>query len=218
MSEIKIPPEIRGSITKRGKNSYRVRLSLGRNAQGKYVEKTETVRGTVQDAINLLIRWNVQYLDNALTTTNYQTVQQAYEEWIEHIKIYRAPNTYRFYRERFETDILPLIAQKRLKNLALRDLQQVLKANPHNDRHNKRALRAFLNWCTDMDKCPRFDFSKLETKSRAKPKSEDDVWNFEQVQRVYRTLTYDNGARKPIDFSRGMNCSEVLDGIYLTGV
>ena len=31
-------------------------------------------------------------------------------------------------------------------------------------------------------------------------------------------LFYDNGAREPIDFSRGMNCSEVLDGIYLIGV
>lgn len=192
MSRVKIPAGLRGSITQRGKNSFRVRLSLGRNAEGKYEEKAETIRGTAQDALDLLIRWNVQYLDNAISVTNYQTVQQAYDEWIEHIRTYRAPNTHRFYTERFTVDILPLIGHKRLKDLTLLELQEVLKAAPKNDRHNKRALRAFLNWCTNMGKCPRFDFSKLETKSRPKPKTEQDVWNFEQVRKVYEVLTYDN--------------------------
>ncbi|HPZ31836.1 MAG TPA: hypothetical protein PLW17_10365, partial [Limnochordia bacterium] len=34
----------------------------------------------------------------------------AYEEWIEFIREYRKPNTHRFYRERFESDILPMIS------------------------------------------------------------------------------------------------------------
>jgi hypothetical protein len=47
---------LRGTIYQRGEDSYRVQLSLGRNAQGKYDVKRETIRGTEQDAIDLLTR------------------------------------------------------------------------------------------------------------------------------------------------------------------
>lgn len=59
---VKIPAGLRGNIYQTGKNSYRLQLSLGRNADGGYDNKRETVRGTEQDAIDTLIRWNVQYL------------------------------------------------------------------------------------------------------------------------------------------------------------
>ena len=100
MSSIKVLG-LRGTIYKRGKNSWRVQLSLGRNAEGKYDIKRETVRGRKQDAIELLTRWNVEYLDNTIQATNHQTVEQAYEEWIAFIKEYRTPNIHRFYAERF---------------------------------------------------------------------------------------------------------------------
>mgnify|MGYP000962796133 CR=1 FL=1 len=193
MGQIKIPPSIRGSIVQRGKNSFRVRLSLGRGPDGKYIEKAETVRGTAQDAVDLLIRWNVQYLEHDLHPTSYETVQQAYEQWMTLVvKKYRAPNTVRFYQERFESDILPAIGHKRLKHLTLLDLQTLLAAKPAVDHHNKKALRVFFNWCADMSKCARLDFQKLETTYRPKEKTEKDVWTFDQVQKVYGVLTFNN--------------------------
>lgn len=190
MNQIKIPPSIRGSIVQRGKHSFRVRLSLGRGPDGKYIEKAETVRGTAQDALDRLIRWNVQYLDHALQPTNYATVQQAYEEWMTFVEKYRAPNTVRFYRERFEADILPVIGHKRLKQITLLELQHLLAEKPAADAHNKRALQAFWGWCAKMSKCPPLDFKRLETRQRPKAKTEEDVWNFTQVQRVYDVLDF----------------------------
>jgi integrase len=191
---IKIPAGLRGSIYRRGKNSFRVQLRLGRGPDGEYEMKRETVRGRQQDAIDLLTRWNVQYLDNAITTTNYQAVQQAYEEWIRHhVEPYLAPNTRRFYRERFAADILPELGHRRLKDITLSDMQEVLARYPTKDKHNKRVLSAFFNWCTDMGKLPnRFDFRKLKTQAKPKEKSEDDVWGFEEVRQVYSALTFDN--------------------------
>lgn len=58
MSTVKIPAGLRGSIYRTGKNSYRLQLPLGRNAKGEYENKRETIRGTEQDALNLLTRWN----------------------------------------------------------------------------------------------------------------------------------------------------------------
>lgn len=192
MSTVKIPAGLRGSIYRRGRNSYRVQLSIGRNAQGKYETKRETIRGREQDAIDLLTRWNVQYLDHQITTTNYETVRQAYDEWITHIKTYRAPNTHRFYRERFESDLLPELGHRRLKDVTLAELQRTLAKTGTKDVHNKRALSAFLNWCADMGKCPRLDLRRLETRTRPRRKSEEDVWSFDQVRKVYRVLTFEN--------------------------
>ena len=192
MSTVKIPAGLRGSIYRRGKSSFRVQLRLGRGPDGEYEMKRETIRGREQDAIDLLARWNVQYLDHQITTTNYGTVRQAYDEWITHIKTYRAPNTHRFYRERFESDLLPELGHRRLKDVTLAELQRTLAKTGTKDVHNKRALSAFLNWCADMGKCPRLDLRRLETRTRPRRKSEDDVWSFDQVRKVYRVLTFEN--------------------------
>lgn len=192
MARIKIPPGLRGTITQTGKTSYRVDLSLGRNAKGGYDRKRETIRGTAQDAIDLLIRWNVQYMDNTITVTNYETVQDAYDEWIKEIKMYRTINTYRFYKQRFEDDLLPELGHMKLKDVTINAMQTALASNPANDRHNKRAIRALMHWCADNNKIPhRLDFRKLKTKSQPKKKQETDVWSFEQVQLVYKKLTFD---------------------------
>jgi len=78
MDSVRVPAGLRGTIYRRGRDSYRVQLSIGRNAEGEYEVKRETIRGREQDAIDLLTRWNVQYLDHQITTTNYETVRQAY--------------------------------------------------------------------------------------------------------------------------------------------
>lgn len=72
------------------------------------------------------------------------------------------------------------------------DMQRALAKYPTKDKHNKRALSAFFNWCADMDKAARHDFRKLKTKARPQPKHEEDVWSFEQVKQVYSVLTFDN--------------------------
>lgn len=192
MSSIRIPAGLRGSIYQRGKDSFRVQLSLGRNADGRYEIKRETVRGLQQDAIDLLTRWNAQYLDHTIQATNRRTVKQACEEWITHVQAYRTPHTARFYRQRFELDLLPELGCKRLQDLMLSDLQKALAKHPTKDKHNKRALSAFLNWCADMGQCNRFDLRRLKTKARARAKSERDVWSFDQVRKVYSALTFDN--------------------------
>ena len=183
---------LRGTIYKRGKDSYRVQLSLGRNAEGKYDVKRETIRGTEQDAINLLTRWNVEYLDNTIIASNHQTVRQAYEEWIEFIREYRKPNTHRFYRERFETDILPMIGHRRLKDIKLSDLQRLMKKYPTKDRHNKRALSAFWGWCMKNKKVVENICRDLETQAKPNEHTEDDVWSIDEVKKMYNHLTFKN--------------------------
>ena len=111
---------LRGTIYRRGQNSYRVQLSLGRNAEGRYDIKRETVRRKERDAIDLLARWNVEFLDNTIIPTEHQTVEKLYEEWIKEVKLYLEPNTYRFYTEKWKWFGLTAIGHKRLKDVTLR--------------------------------------------------------------------------------------------------
>lgn len=183
---------LRGTIYQRGEDSYRVQLSLGRNAAGKYEVKRETIRGREQDAIDLLTRWNVEYLDNTIHSTSHQTVKQAYEEWIEFIEEYRAPNTHRFYYVIFDIYILPEIGHRRLKEVTLAELQRLLSKHMSKDRHIKRALSAFYGWCVKHKKIKENICTHLETKSEPKEQTEADVWNTDQVKEVYGILTLKN--------------------------
>ena len=183
---------LRGTIYQRGKNSFRLQLSLGRNADGKYDVKRETVRGTRQDAIDLLARWNVEYLDNTIIPTAHQTVEELYKEWIEEVELYLAPNTHRFYTEKWEWFGLKAIGHKRLKDVTLSDLQQILKDNPSQDTQIKNALSPFFTWCVDHKKLKENPCFKLKTKSKPKTLTEDDVWDFDEVKRVYDSLTFEN--------------------------
>lgn len=51
---------LRGTIYQRDKDSYRVQLTRGRNAEGKYDVKRKTVRGTEQDATTQGTTWSWQ--------------------------------------------------------------------------------------------------------------------------------------------------------------
>lgn len=183
---------LRGAIYQRGEDSYRVQLSLGRNAEGKYDVKRETIRGTERDAIDLLTRWNVEYLDNTIIQSTHQTVKQLYEEWIDEVEIYTKHNTHRFYREKWEVYGLKAIGYKRLVDVTLADLQRILKENITQDRQLKNAFSPFFTWCVDHKKIKENPCLKLKIKSTPKEKTENDVWSFEEVKQVYKTLTFEN--------------------------
>ena len=183
---------LRGAIYKRGEDSYRVQLSLGRNAAGKYDVKRETVRGVEQDAIDLLTRWNVEYLDNVIMPSNHQTVEQAYLEWIDDVKHYNKTNTYKFYCNMFEWYILPAERNTKLKDLTLMKMQAILKKHPGSDAHIKSALSSLCSWCVTNHKLVKNECDKLKTAYRVKEKTEDDIWDLDQVKKVYSVLTFKN--------------------------
>lgn len=203
---------LKGTIQKRGKNSWRVQISLGRNERGKYTTKRETVRGQKQDAIDLLTRWNAELLDGSLTETTKGTVKDHYDLWIKFIRTYREPNTHRFYRERWEKDILPEIGNKRLKDITVSQLQNVLSKHPTKDRHNKRALSALYGWLVKQKIIRENPCSSLETMAKPSKKSEDDVWTIDQVRSVYSVLEYKNlyDIMIPLGVDCGLRLQEIL--------
>lgn len=203
---------LKGVIYVRGKSSYRVQLSLGKNAKGKYDVKRETIQGSKDDAIRLLINWNLEYLNNTLTVTNHQTVKQVYEEWIDDVEHYGAPNTHSFYKSMFEYYILPEHGHTKLKDFGLPQMQEVLKTYAHVDWHIKAAISTFISWCVDRNKLTENNCRKLKTTYKPKEKSEEDVWSIEQVKKVYSVLKFKNlyDIFIVIGIETGMRSQEIL--------
>lgn len=182
---------LKGTIEQRGKGSFRVRLSLGKNSEGKYDTKQETIRGTQKQAVELLTRWNVEYLNNELAATNHETINQLVNQWLKHVEEYREYNTHFFYVNRAK-DICREVGHKKLKDVSLKDLQNIMAKHPTKSRHNKRALSAFYSYCVKHRKCKDNPCRHLETSARSKKQTESDVWNFDQIRTVYANLDFGN--------------------------
>ena len=202
--------DLKGSIYRRGKQSWRIQLSLGRGPDGKYQVKRETIQGTRKQAEEILARWNVEFLDQSLSPTNRQTVNELCDEWLSFLKQYRKPNTVRFYRERMQ-DALPTIGHKRMKDISLQQLQDVL-ASCTADVHLKRTLSAFWGWAEKHGKVPRNICTRLVTHSKPSKLSESDVWSLPQVQQVYAVLDF---AKRydiivPLGIECGLRLQEIL--------
>ncbi|MGB4425756.1 MAG: site-specific integrase [Limnochordia bacterium] len=183
---------LKGSIRQRGKHSWRVRLTIGRGPDGKYIEKTATVRGRKQDAIDLLTRWNVELLDNTIVATTHQTIAEKYREWIALVRTYKQPNTARFYEEKWRRFILDAIGHYVYYEVPISVLQMILLDNPNEDKQIKNAMSAFFGWLVSQKLLKENPCSGLLIKPRDTEKTEEDVWNLHEVKRVYSKLTFKN--------------------------
>lgn len=165
-------------------------MSLGRNAEGEYVEKSDTIRGTKQDAIELLTRWNVEYYDKTIVATTHQTVAELYKDWIKMVKIYKAANTYRFYKEKWERFILNAIGHYVYTEVPFKVMQEVLTNNINEDKQIKNAMSAFFTWLVAQKKLKENPCHGLLVLERSYEKTEDDVWTFDEVQKIYEHLDF----------------------------
>lgn len=83
-----------GSITKRGKNSYRIRLDAPPDASGSRRQVSETVHGTKKDAERRLAELVVEIGDGKCVARKDVTVAEAVEVWLKKYKYGHADSTY----------------------------------------------------------------------------------------------------------------------------
>ena len=67
-----------------------------------------------------------------------------------------------------------------------------MKEYPTKDKHNKRALSAFWGWCKKHKKVRENICRDLETQATPKEQTEDDIGSWEEVQKMYKHLTFKN--------------------------
>lgn len=106
-----------GSIDQRGPSTYRIRVQLGRDAQGRRLQKTETVHGSKKDAQKRLAELLVEVNKGLAVHTGPMTVAQFLDYWLETYGRRLSARTRRNYAEYCEYYICPGIGTVRLDQL-----------------------------------------------------------------------------------------------------
>ena len=118
---------MRGHITKRAKDSYSLKISLGKDtATGKYKYQWLTVRGSKKDAEKRLSELLHQQDTGTYVNPSKQTVAVYLKDWLENTA---SPNmalrTYEGYRDMIKRHILPALGQIPLTQLKPQHIQKL---------------------------------------------------------------------------------------------
>lgn len=114
---------MKGQIEKRTKGTYRLRLFLGRDENGKRQRLSKTVHGTKKEAERALREWIDQYESGRLPTADKVTFNQWLAEWLEVVKKPDvSARTYEFYRSTISTYISKDLGRFALGKLTALDI------------------------------------------------------------------------------------------------
>lgn len=114
----------RGSIIAAGEGKWRIRLTLGEDANGKRIRLNKTVRGTKKDAERALTSLLKKKDEGVLIEVTRDTLGQWAEEWLTTWCNHLAPRTRSYYRDLLERQLTPELRGRKLTALTPADIQE----------------------------------------------------------------------------------------------
>jgi integrase len=117
----------RGNITRRGKDSWRVKFRVGTDpATGEEVQVLETVRGSVEDAERRLTQLLREHDVTGIVPDRRETIATFSRTWLVHVRHRVKPTTLKRYRELVNIHVVPAIGPVRLTEVRAAHVQQVV--------------------------------------------------------------------------------------------
>lgn len=181
---------MKGTIQKRGKNSWRIEISTGRQPDGTYGKIRETVRGTKKDAEARLAELLVELNRNDYVKESNQTLTEFADEWLKHVKTQNEPNTYKFYYNMWVTYIRDRIGHLKLNEIRSSLIQELVddikdELSASTAKHVKSTLSSAFNYAVTMDKIKYNPVQNVKVKkARVRKVKKDEVWTVEEVKKV----------------------------------
>lgn len=148
---------MRGHITKRGKNSYSIAVSLGKDATtGKYKQQWVTVKGTKKDAEKRLGEILYQLDNGTFMKPSKTTVGEYLERWLQdYVWPNLAPKTAEGYEHIVRHHLIPCLGSVVLTQLKPEHLQRCYSSklagglSPLTVRHHHTALHKALQMAVE---------------------------------------------------------------------
>lgn len=116
---------MRGLIQQRGKQSWRIRVYIGRDARGTKRYVARTVRGTKRDAERELARLLVEVDDGRHAAAAPMTLGELLDRWLAMKRLAVEPRTVESYEWLARTYIRPALGERKLASLRPIDLDQL---------------------------------------------------------------------------------------------
>lgn len=115
-----------GSIEKRGKNTYRLVVSTGKNLDGSRARRTKTIHGTRKDAEIALAEFVTEANRGLVPEGKPVTFEEFYHIWqVNYGTKDLAPSTYNRYVGMLESRILPYLGSFTLEKIKPTDLMKL---------------------------------------------------------------------------------------------
>ena len=114
---------MRGSIKKRGKNSWRLTFDLDRDHTGKRQQKTFTVRGTKKEAEAELSRKLAEIESGGFVDPGNIKVAEYLNRWLKHVETKTSAKTHERYSEIVRLAIAPALGTIKLAKLTPMHIQ-----------------------------------------------------------------------------------------------
>lgn len=115
-----------GQLVNRGKDTWLVRVSLGRDQNGKRKYINKTVRGNKKAAQAVLTKLLREKDTGFIVEPSRQTVQELLSEWLRlAAKPRLRPRTFQDYQRLLERYVIPAVGNKRLPTLTPVDVQAI---------------------------------------------------------------------------------------------
>lgn len=121
-----VSTSLKGHVEKRGKNSYRITITLGKLPDGKPDRIRETFVGTEQEAVARKEQIIQEILRGKYsgTVSKARTMKDLFDEWLAVRRVGREPKTIEQYKFLGEEYIIPAFGNRLVTDITLRDIEQ----------------------------------------------------------------------------------------------
>jgi integrase len=172
----------RGSVTKRGKTSWRIKFETGTSANGERITRYETVHGSRRDAENALAKRLNELTEGRYVAPAVDTVESYARHWIDNIApATRSAITIERYQTQLRTHIIPglgSIALQKLDGAAIDRFyasRRQMGLAPLTLRHVHSLLGQILKSAIKAKKLTRSPIADIETKPKCKRRDKIEV-------------------------------------------
>jgi len=200
----------RGSIRKRGENSWHISLFLGLEANGKRKLHQRTLRGTKKEAEQYLNRIIRERDLGTFVDTPAMTLNEYFDKWLESVSRIRTSERTSYGHESiFNRNFRKTIGSKKLEKLVVLDIQKVYGdmlgrgLEPQTVKHAHSVLNCALKQAVRWNLLPRNPAEYVEL-----PK----------VHRKERRVLTAEESRRFISVSEGITNGLIFEFALLTGM
>lgn len=187
---------MKGSIRSRGKDTWQIRICVGRDAEGRYKYKSETVHSpNKKDAEARLVELLRQYNLGQLSQPSSMTVGEYLDYWLRECSIDWTPETKELNGMIVRLHIKPALGHIRLDKLTPLHIQQWIneelrsgKFAPDTVYGHFRVLRAALYQAAEYNLIPSPPPALRGVKPPRKKKSGGKTLTQEQVRKFLQTI------------------------------
>lgn len=184
-----------GSITKRGKDTYRLQVSMGTDLEGKARRFTKTVHAPTRKAAEKeLAKFYLECEDKRELKNSNCTLSSFLDIWWEeYVALYTKRSTWRGYSTAVEVHIRPKLGEKKLDKLTALQIQKWVNElsenglSPKTIRNYVSVLNNVLNHAVKWDYLVQNPCRKVTLPKRKK--TEANYYSMDEVTKLLKALS-----------------------------